>query len=200
MKQVIIIHGGTTFSSYEKYIDDLKTKKIMVDRLRSVSTWRENLQSILGRNFDVLMPSMPNKSNAKYTEWEIWFSRIAEVAEDGCILIGHSLGGVFLAKYLSENNFPKKIAATFLVAAPYDDETNEDLTDFKISRVTDLFTNQAGKIVFFNGHDDPVIPISDLDKYKREIPDAEFNILSAPDHFVRPEFPELVDALRHVDS
>lgn len=198
MIQVISIHGGTTFSTYEKYIDYLRTKEVSIDRFTSTPTWRDGLQHALGDSYQVLLPRMPNATNAQYHEWKIWFDRIAEVAEDGCVLIGHSLGGVFLAKYLSENQFPKQIRATILIAAPYDDETVEDLTDFKISEVSELFRKQAGKVTLFHGSDDPVVSMSDLQKYKAELPDVEFIVLSAPDHFVRPAFPELIEKIQEL--
>ncbi len=63
---------------------------------------------------------MPNKTNAQFEEWKIWFEKFIPFLNDGVILVGHSLGGVFLAKYLSENKFPKKIGGVFLVSAVYE--------------------------------------------------------------------------------
>jgi predicted alpha/beta hydrolase family esterase len=196
MKQVIVIHGGTTFSTYEKYLDYLRTKTIHVDRLTHKSTWKDQLQANLGDEYQVLLPTMPNGTNARYSEWKLWFDRISKVIEDDCILIGHSLGAVFLAKYLSETSFSKKISATILIAAPYHDETIEDLTEFKIEQLSSKLDEQAGRIIFFNGLDDPIIPPSEIDCYRKELPDAEYNIISASDHFVRTDFPELLSAIR----
>ena len=196
MKQVIVIHGGTTFSDYEKFLNDLRTKKVRIERLQPFVSWKESLQERLGREYQVLLPAMPNKTNAKYDEWKLWFERIAEVIENDCILIGHSLGGIFLAKYLSEHKFPKTINTTILIAAPFSDETGEDLADFKIEAMSDLFREQAGRVVFFNGLDDPVIAIEERDKFQHELPMAEFLTLPAPDHFVRAEFPELITIIK----
>ena len=77
---------------------------------------------------------MPNLINAKYNEWEIIFNKLVPFLNDTIIFIGHSLGGV-LAKYLSENKFPKKILATFLICAPYDDkDADYSLVDFNLSK------------------------------------------------------------------
>jgi predicted alpha/beta hydrolase family esterase len=196
MKQIIVIHGGTTFSSYDKYLDYLRKKTITAERLTSASGWKNGLQSTLGHDYQVLLPSMPNATNAQYDEWKLWFERIVEVITDDCILIGHSLGAVFLVRYLSENVFPKQIAATILIAAPFNDESDEDLTDFKLTQVPELFADQAGRVIFFMGSDDPVVAPSEIEKYRTALPTAEYNILSAPDHFVRPEFPELIRIVR----
>ncbi len=198
MKQVIVIHGGTTFQDYESYLENLSTKKINIDRLMYKPMWKELLQKNLGSEYQVLLPSMPNASNARYEEWKLWFENISNILSDSCILIGHSLGAIFLAKYLSENDLRIKPIATILIAAPYDDETGEDLTDFKITLLSSKLTEQAGRLVFFSGIDDPVISKIDLVKYQEALPSAEFRILSAPDHFVRVEFPELVELIKEL--
>lgn len=198
MKQVIVIHGGTTFSNYEDYLHYLRTKPISIDRLKYQPYWKERLQEDLGNEYEVLLPSMPNGTNARYSEWRLWFEHLTSVLADGCILIGHSLGAVFLAKYLSENTFPTKIKGTILIAAPRSDESQEDLGDFKLDKTSEQFSAQAGKVTLFFGKDDPVIPSTEIKKYQQDLPSADFRIISAPDHFVRPTFPELLETIQSI--
>lgn len=198
MQQIIVIHGGTTFQDYDIYLKSLSERKLDINRFIRRPMWKELLQDNLGSEYQVLLPSMPNSTNARYGEWKLWFEHISSLFSDSCILIGHSLGAVFLAKYLSENSFSVKIKATILIAAPYDDDSVEDLTDFKIVNLSERLTEQAGRIVFFNGMDDPVISNLDLNKYQNQLPAAEFKILSAPDHFVREDFPELISLLKNI--
>lgn len=198
MQQIIVIHGGTTFARYDDYLEYLRTKTPSIDRLAYQTFWKERLQESLGADYQVLLPSMPNKTNAKYSEWKLWFDNLATLFTDNCILVGHSLGGIFLAKYLSENTFPHKIKATILIAAPFKDESVEDLADFKLAGITDLFRQQAGKVTIFGGEDDPVISKDELQRYKEELPDADFRIMSAPDHFMRVNFPELTQLLKEL--
>jgi hypothetical protein len=70
MQQIIVIHGGTTFEEYDKYLESLSTKKLNIDRFIYKPMWKELLQDNLGDDFQVLTPSMPNKSNARYSEME----------------------------------------------------------------------------------------------------------------------------------
>lgn len=107
---------------------------------------------------------------------------------------------MFLAKYLCENKFPKSIAATILIAAPYDDESVEDLTDFKVTKISETFLDQTGRVIFFNGEDDPVVSFSEMEKYKLALPEAQYNVISAPDHFSRAEFPELVSVIQKIND
>lgn len=197
MTQVIIIHGGTTFPSYDSYVANLRTKPVSIERMIRTQTWKDTLQADLGVNYQVLNPTMPNATNARYDEWALWFERITEVIDDDCVLIGHSLGGIFLAKYLSTRNFPRQIKATILVAAPYDDESDESLTDFKLTAISPRFAKQAGDITLFFGTDDPVVSASEASKYRREIPSAAITLMSAPDHFNSPHFRELVATIQN---
>ena len=115
-------------------------------------------------------------------------------------LVGHSMGAIFLAKYLSETQFPVSIKATILIASPFSDESVEDLTDFKIESLSGKLVEQAGGLVFFNGNDDPVISKADIDQYRKALADAEFITLPAPDHFVRQDFPQLVKKIQDIQA
>lgn len=197
MQQIISIHGGTTFYEYKEYLSYLEQKPLRLSRMTGQKVWKDTLQADLGNTYQVIAPTMPNSTNAQYQEWAIWFRRISEIVDDNCILIGHSLGGVFLPKYLSENTFPKKIRAVILIAAPYHDESGEDLTDFKITGSLTPFVKQAGEIIFYHGTDD-IVPLSELELYTKAIPTAETHVSSAPDHFMRESFPELIERIKHL--
>jgi uncharacterized protein len=194
-QQIVVIHGGDAFENYEDYLDSLRTKEITLERIRSVG-WKKNLGKELGEKFDVLTPSMPNKQNARYLEWKIWFERIIPLLDDELIFIGHSSGGIFLAKYLSENVYPKKIKATLLVAAPYNAPTEHPLVDFTITSPLDKFIKQAGKIVLYHSKDDKVVPFDNAERYHKEIPDAEFHVFEDRQHFNQESFPEIAELIK----
>ena len=103
-QQIFVIHGGNASNSYHEYLKYLKAKKITLDDFHR-KDWKTGLAEKLGRNFEVHNPAMPNKQNAKYLEWKIYFEKIIPLMKAPVILVGHSLGGIFLAKYLSEEKF-----------------------------------------------------------------------------------------------
>lgn len=197
-KQIVIIHGGTPFDTYEDYLSYLKKDlEISLDRLRLRKSWKEALSQDLGENFDVLMPQMPNKTNACYKEWKIWFERIIPLLDKQVIFIGHSLGGIFLAKYLSENNIPQKIKATILVAAPFNDEkSGRSLADFKLSSPLERFAKQGGKIYLLQSKDDPEVLPEQLEKYKKALPNAKTMIFDDRGHFNQESFPEIIELIK----
>ena len=98
-QQVVVIHGGRTFPTYEEYLHSLKTREITAEKFKLQKDWKESLQNELGEEFEVFNPKMPNGNNAVYEEWKIWFERMLGFLGDNAVLIGQSLGGIFLVKY-----------------------------------------------------------------------------------------------------
>lgn len=191
-KQVLLVHGGDSFNTYEDYIEFLNGFKIdSLDYFKGIN-WKNNLQTDLGKNFEVICPQMPNKMNARYKEWKIWFEKIIPFLEDGIILIGHSLGGTFLAKYLSENNLPVKISGLHLVAAVFDDESDEPLMDFSLGSSLENISKQVLKIFLYYSKDDKIVPFGELEKYKSSIPSARSFVFEDMGHFNQEKFPEII--------
>ncbi|KKQ45157.1 MAG: hypothetical protein US62_C0018G0007 [Candidatus Woesebacteria bacterium GW2011_GWA1_37_8] len=200
-QQIVIIGGGTTFDTYDDFISYLKNKEIKLDRLKSHKEWKDTIAEELGENFDVLVPKMPNVTNADYEEWKIWFERITPLLESGVILIGHSLGGIFLAKYFSENTISITIKATILVAAPFDDKNlGESLGDFKLSSSLVRFTKNGGSIYLIQSKDDPSVPYEHVKKYQKALSGSEVMVFEDRGHFKQETFPELVTLIKSLKA
>jgi len=142
---------------------------------------------------------MPLQDNAKYGEWALHFERHFPLLRDGVILIGGSLGGIFLAKYLSENKFPKKILATYLVCPPFDDSLpNYDLVGgFKLPVDLSLLEQNSPILHLLFSKNDGVVPPSHAKKYAVKLKNA--NIIVYPrinGHFEISEFPEIVKLIK----
>lgn len=198
-KQVIIIRGGTTFDTYEDYILYLKNKEINIEELKHCKGWKDTLVENLGDDFEVLLPQMPNKANARYNEWKLWFERMTPFLNDNIILVGHSLGGIFLAKYLSENILPKKIKATILVSAPFDDENSgKSLADFILPAFLVKFAQQSEKIYLIYSKDDSEVLFGQLKKYKQALLNAKEIIFNNRGHFNQEIFPEIIELIKSI--
>jgi len=198
-RQVICIHGGETFDSYKEYFSFLKKYKLNKDNLIK-KRWANFLEENLGKNFEVLLPKMPNPLNAKYSEWKIWFKKLFPFLYKETILIGGSLGGIFLVKYLSENKFPKKIKGLFLVAPPFDDKNhNYSLADFnfKIKNLKNL-EKQCKQINIYHSKDDPIVPFTDFKKYKKYLLRANFYEFKNRKHFGQEKFPEIIKSIKNL--
>ena len=195
-KQVVVIHGGDTFKTYEEYLSFLKDFEIDSLEYYKGTSWKGSLEEELGDGFEVIAPKMPSKNNAKFMEWKIWFEKLVPLLEQDIMLVGHSMGGIFLAKYLSENKFPKKIKAVFLVASPYDDRDFGYLGDFALPKSLDGLEKQANKLFIYHSTDDPIVPFVEFSKYKKALPKAHTEVFKDRGHFNQETyqggFPEIV--------
>jgi predicted alpha/beta hydrolase family esterase len=193
-KQIVIIHGGDTFATQEDYLKFLRNFEIDIERYKTSETdWKPWLRKMLQEKYEVIIPQMPNKFNAQYEEWKLWFEKFIPFLNDEVILIGHSLGGIFLAKYLSENIFPKKIKAVMLVSAVYDkDSDGNSSLSFSLPSALNL---QTDKVFLYHSKDDPVVPFSALEKYQKALPEAVARALEDKKHINQEEFPELLEDL-----
>ena len=197
-RPVIVIHGGSCWAAYEDYIKDLKGSKFEPDFSPRIG-WQNNLQKSVGADFKVLLPEMPNWRNAKYQEWKIWFEKALSACRASPILVGHSLGAIFLAKYFSETVRACKIRGLCLVSTPFKTFTaNPDFGDFALKGPPKRL-GQFGKTIFFyQSEDDPIVSPDNLTHYHAVAPDAVLRIFKKRKHFARNTFPELADDIRSI--
>ncbi len=193
MTQVVVLHGGDSFSSHDAYLAFLRDFTIEnLDYLKRKPDWRARLPEVLGSEYEVLAPQMPNKWNARYAEWKLWFEKFLLFFNDGVILVGHSLGASFLTRYLAENDFPVRIEATFLVAGVYSSDVEGMTEEFAAPASLARLAEQGGKIFLYHSVDDPVVPFSELGKYQVALPHAIARSFTDRQHFNQESFPELV--------
>lgn len=191
-KQLFVIHGGDSYNSYEEYFEALKAKQVSLESLVKKG-WKIGLQEALGDEFEVVAPTMPCKQNAKYVEWKVYFEKFLPLLRDDVIFVGHSLGGIFLTKYFSENVIKKSVQALLLVAAPYNTVSTHPLASFVITEGMDTIGQQVDKMYFYHSTDDLVVSYSNYEDYKRLLPHATFRSFTDKGHFNQEAFPEIVN-------
>ncbi|MBI2086680.1 MAG: alpha/beta hydrolase [Candidatus Zambryskibacteria bacterium] len=196
-RQIVIIHGGDTFATQEAYLNFLRKYEIDIERYKTdKDDWKPWIRKTLQDDYEVITPQMPNKTNARYEEWKLWLEKFIPFLNDEVILIGHSLGGVFLAKYLSLNQFPRKIRAVMLVGAVYDkDCEGYPVLSFSLPEIINL---QTDKIYLYHSKDDPVVPFSALEQYQKALPNAQVRVFEDRQHLNQPEFPELLEDIKNL--
>ena len=150
--------------------------------------------------FEIILPMMPLGWKANYEEWKIWFERHFEYLHDGVIMIGCSLGAMFLYKYYSENQLPFKTKELILMASPVPEllpAEEKDCGDF-VYLMADLnkLIKQSQHITIMHSKDDFVVPYEHALKYKEVLPEAELVTFEDKNHFLVEELPELVERIR----
>lgn len=203
-KQVVYIHGGEAFNNHEVFLRRLQEIDIRDLPISEKSVkWVDTLANKLGEKYEVFTPQMPNKQNAKYEEWKIWFERHFEYLHDGVILIGCSLGSMFLSKYLSGNTVPFSVKALFLMASPVhiDGFNEEDCGDFVFS--LDEAKNIQEKIenvYILHSKDDFLVPYEHALKYAEVLPKAKLVTFEDKNHFLVAELPELIEMIQETSD
>ena len=195
--QVLKIHGGMTFKNEKDYLGYLKNRNISTQK--RISWSGDYLEQSLGKKFEVISPRMPLQDNAKYRDWKIMFERYLAVLEGEFILIGVSLGGVFLAKYLSENKLKKKPLATYLVCPPFDNSLpGEDLVGgFTLKSDLSLLEKNSPKLHLLFSADDDSVPPAHAEKYAKKLKQAHIVIYKSKNgHFNIPKFPEIIRMIK----
>ena len=195
--QILYIHGGMTFKNRKDYLHYLKNRPISIHKKKRWST--DYLDKELGKKFEIIRPEMPQKYDAKYEDWKIYFERYIPFLRNNVILSGGSLGGIFLAQYLSENKFPKKIKAVYLICPPYDDTCiGEDLVNgFRLKSNLSLLEKNTKNLTLFFSKDDDCVPIDHAEKYRAKLKNAKIVIFKSKNgHFNISTFPEIVKMIK----
>lgn len=200
MKQIIHIHWWETFANDDAFYKALETWEY--EPFKEKRRWSKWLAEQTSNEYQMFAPDMPCYKNAKYKARKIWFEKIFPFLNDEeLIMTGSSLWGLFLAKYLSENMFPKHITQLHLVAWVFDKEglpKGEDaLADFILdpNKLNNL-DKQVDQIFLYHSTDDPMVPFSHVEKYKSYLPKAQIFKFHDRGHFNVPELPELLENIR----
>ncbi len=196
--QIFFIHGGTVFKRESDYLNYLKTRNISSQEKKRWN--QEYLSYELGKYFDIISPRMPLRENAKYEEWKINFERFFILLEDNVILIGYSLGGIFLAKYLSENKFPKYILSVFLIAPPFGEGLSDHLMygGFILGKELSKLDSCSKNLYLLFSEDDDIVPIVNRDAYEEKLNNAKFFTYNDKNgHFRVEKFPEIINMIKN---
>lgn len=200
MQQVLYIWWWNVYPTREAFIEELMKRDY--DPFENKKKWKNNLWKGLWEDYQVATLDMPNKNIALYKEWKIQFEKTFEYLNDDQIIIAHSLWTIFILKYLTENNFPKKIKQLHLVSTLIDDKDlppeESYIWDFafnttKIPEIQNICEN----IFLYHSKDDTCVPFSQWERLHKLLPNAKFEIFEDRWHMNIPEFPELIQNIKN---
>jgi predicted alpha/beta hydrolase family esterase len=189
---LIYIHGGEAFDSYWEGLKSFWQEGV----IKKGAFWKSRNQkwpdTLVGNlpDFEVLKLQMPAKYNAKYQAWVKHFESQFEAFDDEVTLLGWSLGAIFLAKYLAENDFPKTLKSVHLVAGCYGLGGGFELPNDFPAKLADC------PVTLYHSRDDFVVDFTDFKQYQQALPKAKTLIFEDRNHFLQPEFPELISRLK----
>ncbi|OGD31923.1 hypothetical protein A3C91_00655 [Candidatus Azambacteria bacterium RIFCSPHIGHO2_02_FULL_52_12] len=182
MKTAIILHG---MPSKEEYFNSQSPAQ-------SNKHWLPWIQrELILKNILTQTPEFPEPYEPDYKKWCSVFERL--LIDENTILIGHSCGGGFLVRWLSEHKV--KVGKVVLVA-PWIDPEHELKTgffDFEIDE--NMAERTAGLIIFFSANDDGDI-LTSVQQLRAKLKNVQIKKFVDYGHFTSSDmktdqFPEL---------
>jgi predicted alpha/beta hydrolase family esterase len=156
------------------------------------------LKEALGNAYDIKNPMMPEPENPRYEHWKKKIKNEMEMIDGEVILIGHSLGGSVLLKYLSEEKFNKPIAGLFLIATAYWGVEDWEIDEYILQEDFAKKLPPIQKIFLYHSREDEWVPFEHLEYYAKELPQANARALEGNTHDFSVGLPEIIDDIRNL--
>ncbi|WP_185960059.1 alpha/beta hydrolase [Planococcus soli] len=157
------------------------------------------LEDELGSGFQVIAPKMPNPEDPQYATWKVKLKEEIAALDDGAVLVGHSIGGSALFKFLSEEELGKSFAKVITIAAPFWGINSDwELENFTLAENFVSRSSLLPDVVLFHSIGDDIVPFNHMGKYMENIPNATVRQLTGSDHVFQDGLEELVEEIRKV--
>ena len=156
------------------------------------------LQEQLGSDYQVLAPDMPDPNHPRYLAWRNQIAQELDKLDADVLLIGHSLGGSMLLKYLAEGTYQKPIAGMFLVAVPYWGKQDWELE----YAAPDDFASHLPPIrhlFLYHSRSDEEVPFASLLRYQEQLPQATVRVLDGKQHSFTEGLPLLAQDIKRLE-
>lgn len=160
-----------------------------------------SLQNALGLAYDVRYPKMPEEDSATYADWTAPIEQELATLDDRVILVGHSVGGSVLIKYLSEEQLDKPITSLFLLATPY--WGADEFWTWDEARLRDDIAAKLAnipRIFLYHSRDDEVVPFAHLALYAAKFPQAAIREFDGRGHQFENDLAEVTEDIRRAET
>ncbi len=187
MKNAIIVHGMPDKEEY--YSSDFPSA--------SNSHWLPWLQKqLMMKGIKADTPEMSHAYAPVYEVWKREFERFDVTPET--ILVGHSCGGGFLVRWLSENK-DTKVGKVVLVAPWLNTEKEREINFFDFEIDTELVARTDSTTIFNSDNDDEYIQKS-VARLRETLVGIQYREFHNYGHFCLDDmateaFPELLEVL-----
>jgi predicted alpha/beta hydrolase family esterase len=187
VKNAIILHGRPSRAEY--YADKYPSC--------SNSHWLPWLQKqLLINDIPAATPEVPL---AYEPQWERWVKEVERynITPD-TILVGHSCGGGFWVRYLSEH--PDLRVGKVVLVAPWIDVEQEDPNHFFDFTIDPTISGRTKGLTIFNSSNDVADIQSSVSELRKKLQDIEYKEFKGLGHFTHKRlptdtFPELLEVI-----
>jgi uncharacterized protein len=161
-----------------------------------------SLRNALGDTYEIRYPKMPRESDADYRRWKPQIGKELAAAKGKLIVVGHSLGGSFLLKYLCEERIETPIAGIFLIATAYWGGDGWLYEGYEAVALPDDFPSKLPKgtpIFLYHSRDDEIVPFAHLALYAEKLPQAILRALDGRGHQLNNDLSEVVRDIKSLN-
>ncbi|MBP9821486.1 MAG: steryl acetyl hydrolase [Candidatus Pacebacteria bacterium] len=180
MKQVLLIHGAPDKNEFYKSENQAPSNGLWFPWLQKQLALRDELCQSL---------EFPRPYDPIYTDWVSVFEQM-KVSEEA-ILIGHSCGGGFLLRYLSENKNLKP--GKVILIAPWIDPEHQLTTGFFDFEIDPTLSDRMALHILMSSDDEE--QLSSFAIIQEKLPNAVYHRYTDREHFCKSEIPEVLGLL-----
>jgi uncharacterized protein len=149
----------------------------------------------LSADHRMIAPEMPDADNPHYQPWRDRIEQELEATDQEVILVGHSLGGSVLLKYLAEGTYRKPVPGLFLVSVPNWGPDGWAYDEFAVPN--DVGSRlPASRIFLYHSRDDPEVPFAHLGYYQEHLRHATARPVEGSEHSFVDGLPILLDDIK----
>lgn len=156
----------------------------------------DSLRAALPTGIDIHYPTMPDEDAPDLARWKKAIAAQLTRLTGRIILIGHSLGGSILLRYLADEEVPTSIDALVLLAAPSWDEHDWDFPDLQLPRGLAQKLEPIPRILLFHGRADEIVPFAHLALHATRLPTASVHPLDGVGHQFGDDLAPVAEALQ----
>lgn len=161
----------------------------------------DSLKRSLGTAYTVQYPAMPHEDEPDYAAWKHQIEEELAKTKGPVILVGHSLGGSMLIKYLSEVEIKNQIAGIFLIAIPFwggDGWLYEGYEELELADGFAARLPRSVPIFLYQGRNDEIVPFDHLALYAKALSQATVRELDDRNHQLNDNLTDVANDIKQL--
>jgi predicted alpha/beta hydrolase family esterase len=151
------------------------------------------LKSHLPKTFQFLFPTIEKPRAPTYVKYRDMYKKVFAKIKQPIILVGHSLGGSTLLKYLSEEKPDISVAGLFLVSTPH---WKSNMKEFELKDNFEASLKNINQVFLYHSKKDSEVPIDHLAFYEHAFKKATVRKIDGEEHLFSKGLPELISDIK----